>query len=100
NFVALHKELTVRAGDNIAFINGLREARPTCTRIILVERAEKRFACDNIYVNAIVMVIPILIAEGRFGAFVLGNLVLRWRQFLTQLIIARLLIFFSHNLFS
>ncbi len=76
DFRAVHAESAVGVLDDVVLGERLGEARPAGAAVELVQRAEKRLAGDDIDVDAGGVVVPVGVAEGRFGAGLAGDAVL------------------------
>ena len=74
------KKLAVLPGYDVFRNHRPGKARPAGARLVLVQRAEQRFAGDDINVDAFPVVVPVFIPESRFCALFLGYLVLQWRK--------------------
>ena len=61
--------------------NGLCESRPAAAALVLIRGGKERFAGDDIHIDALLELIPELIAEWTFRAVLLGDAVLLLRQF-------------------
>jgi hypothetical protein len=68
--------LIVCSLDNVFCIKRSREARPTGTGFIFVFGAEKWLSGDDIDIDAILMIVPVLITVRRLGTIVLCDVVL------------------------
>jgi len=68
--------VSVLSGHYIARLKRFAETRPPCARLELICRTKKRFARDNININTIFFVVPVLIVERQLGSVLLRNLVL------------------------
>src|SRR3989338_5515572 len=82
---AAHPEALIFLLDNITLLQRTRKARPARAGIIFVRGAKKRFAGNDVYVNAFLLIIPIGIVKGLFSRGVAGHLVLQCRQFSLEL---------------
>lgn len=79
------KKLVVRPGLDVGRLERLREARPACAGIVLVERAEQRLAGYDVHVNPGLVIVPVLVVKRRLGVIVPRHGVLNGRQLLLQL---------------
>ena len=84
NLSANHSVRGILLFDDLTLLHRLRETGPATSGIKLIQRAEKWFARDYIHVNSGLMIIPVFIAEGRFGAAFLRDPELFRSQFLQQ----------------
>src|SRR5438270_4409714 len=90
DFGAFHSERAVRFFGDVALRDRLGETGPAAPAVELIERCEKRFATDNIDINAGPMIVPILISKRRFGPALLSDAILFRREFLFQFLRWRL----------
>jgi hypothetical protein len=84
--------------DDMIRLQWTGETGPAGARVVFIQRAEQRLAGGHIHVNAIVFVVPIFVTKGRFGAFMLCDLILHGRQELLKLGVRGLGIAFHANL--
>src|SRR5881394_4127202 len=73
HFGPVHEIGVVIALDDFVLGHGLAEAWPAAAGIEFVERAEQRFARNDIYVNAGFVVVPIFILKGWFCCGLLSD---------------------------
>src|SRR5712692_349309 len=84
DFRARGEEAPVLALADVPGLERPREAGPAGAGVVLVERAEERLAGDDVDVDAGPVVVPVLVAEGRLRALVLGHPVLHGGERLLQ----------------
>src|SRR5690554_996428 len=70
---------------DILFIDGFGEAGPAATRIILIQAGKQGFARDDINVDTLFGVVPILVLKWALCAVFLGNVELLWGLFFALL---------------
>lgn len=63
-----HEKASVRFFQDITRLQRLSKTRPARAGVELVPGAEERLTCDNVYVDARLMVVPVFVFEGRLGA--------------------------------
>jgi hypothetical protein len=73
---AREQELEISPCYDVVRLKRTREARPASSRVILVKGAKEGLSGHYIDIDARPFVVPVLIAERRFGALVLSHLVL------------------------
>jgi len=71
-------------------VDRLGEAGPARTTFEFVCGSEKRFAADQIDVNAIAMIVPVLIPKCALGAVLARNVVLLGSEFLSKCIVRQM----------
>lgn len=74
---ARQDELEIGARGDVLRFQRPGEAWPARARVIFIQRAEQRLAGYHVHIDAGVLVVPILVVEGRLGAFVLCDLILQ-----------------------
>src|SRR5260370_40869031 len=82
---ALHSERAFRFFGNVLVVDWLCKAGPARADVEFIERREQRLPANNIDINSGAMIVPILIAKRRFGAALLGDVILLRRELLFQL---------------
>src|SRR5688572_6558983 len=82
------EEAAVLALDHLLAGDGPREARPARPAVVLVARAEERLAAHHVDVDALALLVPELVPEGRLGRVLLRHVVLERRQPAPQLGVA------------
>jgi len=90
DFVALHPEGAIRFFGNIFVVDWFCKAGPSAAAVEFIERRKQRLPADNIDINSGAMIVPILVAKRRFGAALLGDVILLRRELLSQLLGRRL----------
>src|SRR4029077_7264590 len=90
DFGPFHAERAIRFLGNVLVVDWLGKAGPAAAAVEFIERREKRLPADNIDINSGAMIIPILVAKRRFGAALLGHVILLRRELLFQLLGRRL----------
>jgi hypothetical protein len=84
---ALHEELAVLfLHDQRRFQGGVK-AGPAGAGIEFILGAEQGLAGDHVHVDALLVVIPVAVAEGGFGRLLLGDPVLEWVEALLDLLL-------------
>ncbi len=91
NLSARHHERVICRGLYVLGHERTREAGPAGSGFELVARAEQRLAGHDVHVDPFLVVVPVLVLERRFGAFVLRDLVLHRRELLLELRVRGLL---------
>ena len=71
--VRITNSLRSRLLDDVRGLDRAGEARPAGSAVELVGRREQRLARDDVDVDAVVVVVPVLVAERGFGAVLLGD---------------------------
>src|SRR5439155_14443009 len=85
-----HEELAILAPLDVLVLERASEARPSGSRVELVERAEERLAGGDVDVDARLLAVPEGVVERRLGGLVLGHLVLLLGERLVELRVAGL----------
>src|SRR6266478_746291 len=75
---------------NVLVVDRLCKAGPSAAAVEFIERRKQRLPADNIDINSGAMIVPILVAKRRFGAALLGHVILLRRELLFQLLGRRL----------
>src|SRR5437868_5714212 len=78
----------IRLRPNVARLERFREAWPTRSRLVLVERAEKRLAGNDVHVDPGLLIVPVLVTERSFRGVALSDVVLSRREDFLQVRIA------------
>ncbi len=86
HFSAFHEMGAVIALDDFFIRERLAEARPAAPGIEFIQRTEKRFAGNDVDVNAGFVIVPEVVAEGRLGIGVLRHLKLHRGELLFQFV--------------
>ena len=76
HFHSLHIVAVVAVLGNGGGIQRLGKAGPTATGIEFIARAEQRLAADHVHIQAGRKQVIVFMAEGAFGAVLLGDAVL------------------------
>ena len=84
-----HEQTRISLLNEITRLKGFFEAGPSGARVVLVTGTEKRLTGNNININAVFFIVPVLITECGFCAALLGDLVFQVSQLLLQLLFWR-----------
>lgn len=90
HFHAVHAVAAVRVFRDNAGHDRFCKAGPSAAGIKFVSRGEKRFSCDDIHIEAWLVMIPILSCKGPFGGGILGHVILLPGQPFLKLCLVRL----------
>src|SRR5262245_25096554 len=71
---------------HIIRVERLREARPARSRLELVRRREEGLARDDVHVDPLPMLVPVLVVESALGPVLLRDAVLNGRQLLAKIL--------------
>src|SRR5687768_15593621 len=82
--------MTIGFGSDVRGFERPRKARPSCSGVVLVERAEERLAGNDVDINPGLVVVEVRIAERPLRRVGLGDSVLDRRELLFQLRFTRL----------
>lgn len=81
-------------------VNRLGKARPSSSRVILVEGRIEWCPIDDIDIDTCSLVIIVLIGEWSFCSFFLCDFVLKWCEPISEIFICELIEFFSPGIFD
>src|SRR5579883_27554 len=88
DFGTHHEHATVLVQRNVLFVERLEETRPAGAGIEFRRRIEQRLSAANAAINAIRMVVPVFILEGRFRALAARYLELQVGKLRTPFLLA------------
>ena len=80
DFGATHEVAAVFVLGNRRLFHRCNETGPATAGIKLGRRVEERLTATDAALDTGFLAVPVGAAEGRFGAFFAGDVVLRWRQ--------------------
>ncbi len=99
-FYATRKECIIFFEFYIRWIDRLRKAWPSRTRVILIEGRKKWCPVDDIDIDTWFFIVPVLIFKGRFCSLFLGNFILKWRQSRLDIVFREFFEFFPPGIFD
>src|SRR6266566_5332975 len=82
---AFHSERGILFFGNFVWRYGFGETGPTGAAVEFIQGTEERFACDNININAWLVIVPVSIVKRRLRAAFAGDVILIFRQLPPQL---------------
>src|SRR5688572_28806663 len=88
---ARHPQLLVGLLDDVVLLERLPEGGPAGAGVVLLARGEERLARHHVDVDALLLVVPVLVAERRLRPLVLSDVVLHPRELRAKLLVAGLL---------
>lgn len=76
HFCSFVEQLIIRELNDVVWSERSRKARPTRTGFVFVLGAEQHFAGDDVDVDPILVIVPVLVMERRLSSLVLRDVIL------------------------